>query len=656
MNISRRPLRGSLQGQSNQRSAAFPIRTSGGCGQATRDLYWKPLLLILTILAGVVWAQSSLGAENREAVVERVGNDIQYLASKELEGRGVETEGIKLAADFILSEYKKHGLLPALPDESYKQAFRVPLGKTQVVNETELTAEHTDGTKLQLTVGKDFQPLQRGLNGTGGGELVFVGYGISSSNEQYDDYANTDVAGKVIVMIRREPQQDRADGAFLGKETSSHSFIDRKLELAAKHGAAGIVFVNDRFTAPTPDRDELTGPSGFGTTECGIPFVHVKQRVIDQILAVSPLMIKDDSGERQLQTLEQVCNHIDETMSPVSQPVTGWNVKLTTRFSNDGVEAFNLIGTLEAEGDLADETIVVGAHYDHLGYGGYGSRAKNRTGEIHYGADDNATGTAAVLEMIRRITSGPKLKRRIVFICFSGEERGLLGSKHYISNPVYPLDKTVAMLNYDMIGTLRNNRVEVNGVGTAREFRPIVEAADEASTLEIRIIDHPFAGSDHLPFFQKQIPVMFCFTGITSRYHTPDDTFEAINVPGTVDVIDYTESLLRGIDALRQAPRFQPVTRNRRSPRIPYLGIVPNLSADREQTGVPIQTVRQGSPAEAAGLQVSDVIVKANDTEIGVYSDLIQVIAAAAPGDALNLTIVRDEEETQLTATLGTPR
>jgi hypothetical protein len=380
--------------------------------------------------------------------------------------------------------------------------------------------------------------------------------------------------------------------------------------------------------------------------------VHVKQTVVDELLAACPLQ----AGEKTLSSLDEVTAYVDESLQPVSQPLTGWTAEVTTEFEVDSVIAENIIGVIEGEGPLADETIVVGGHYDHLGYGGYGSRARNRTGEIHNGADDNATGTAAVLEMARRVAQGPTPKRRIVFICFSAEERGLIGSNFYVQNPVFDLDNTVAMLNFDMIGNLRNNRVEVNGVGTAAEFRKIVEATDEAQPIEITIKEDPFGGSDHLPFYQRKIPVMFCFTGMTGIYHTPDDDFETLNIEGTVAVIDYAEGLLRGISELDARPTFTAVARRRGASarRMPSLGFAPELSGYTGE-GILVRTVRADSPASKAGLQVGDVIVKIGDKEITGFQQIIEILSQSKAGDELQMTVKRGEETVDLTATLGAP-
>jgi membrane-associated protease RseP (regulator of RpoE activity) len=246
----------------------------------------------------------------------------------------------------------------------------------------------------------------------------------------------------------------------------------------------------------------------------------------------------------------------------------------------------------------------------------------------------------------------------MVFICFSGEERGLIGSNHYVKDPVFPLEDTIAMLNFDMIGNLKDNRVEVNGVGTADEFPEIVKAADEASPVEITIVPGAFAGSDHLPFYQRGIPVMFCFTGMTDIYHTPDDDAKTLNMEGVVTVIDYSEHLLRGIDALQKRPT--PVSgqrANRRPPvaRTPFLGIQPNIAASGAN-GIVLRGVRPESPASAAGLQTGDVITQVGDQTVQGYQSLIEILTESKPGDILTLKVKRGEEDLSIEVTLAEPR
>ena len=590
---------------------------------------------------------------SRGAIVSRVRSDIEFFASDAQEGRGVETKGIERSAERIIAEYQKFGLLPAMPEGSFRQPFEVALGDVVIGESTHVKLTAPDGSVTDLKLGSEYQPIRRGANGEASGGLVFLGYGISSDEYAYDDYAGVNVEGKVVVVIRREPQSYDG-GAFDGTTTTSNAYIDRKLELMLKAKAAAVLFVNEAASAPTTETDELATPSSFGNDGEALPFAHVKQEVIDRILKATPLKTADGNS---LASLKDVQKYIDTNLKPVSQELTGWSAAVTTKFQANTVTAYNLIGIIEGEGPQAGETIVIGGHYDHLGFGGYGSRTPNRHGEIHNGADDNASGTAAVVELARRIASGPKPRRRMIFICFSGEERGLIGSNHYVKHPVVPLADTVAMLNFDMIGNLKNNVVEVNGVGSAAEFRGIVLNADEATPINITIIDSAFAGSDHLPFYQKGIPVMFCFTGMTSIYHTPDDDFQTLNIEGAVSVIDYSEQLLRGIDGLEKPPTFvstQP--RNRRAAvRSPYLGIQPDLAASGVE-GIVIRSVREDSPAAAGGLQTGDVIISVNETKVEGYQTLIEMLVAAKPGDKLKLKFKRGSEEMQTEITLAEPR
>lgn len=590
---------------------------------------------------------------SREAVVSRVRNDIEFFASDDQEGRGIETKGIERSAERIIAEYQRFGLVPGMPEGSFRQPFEIAIGDVVISKDTHVKLNGPNGTTIELAIGSEYQPVRRGANSGASGELVFLGYGIQSQEENYDDYAGIEVAGKVVVVIRREPQSYDG-GAFRGTATTSNAYIDRKLELMTKAKAAAVLFVNDPATSPTPESDELATPSSFGNDGDSLPFAHVKQEVIDRILKATPLKTAEGGS---LASLGEVAKYIDKNLTPVSQVLTGWTADVTTEFEANTVTAHNIIGVIEGEGPKSNETIVIGGHYDHLGFGGYGSRTPNRRGEIHNGADDNASGTAAVVELARRIAAGPKPQRRMIFICFSGEERGLLGSNYYVKHPVVPLEDTVAMINFDMIGNLKNNLVEVNGVGSATEFRDIAIAADKATPINITIIDNAFAGSDHLPFYQKGIPVMFCFTGMTSIYHTPDDDFNTLNIEGAVSVIDYSEQLLRGVDGLAKAPTFvsaQP--RNRRAAvRSPYLGIQPDLAASGAD-GIVIRSVREESPAEAAGLQTGDIIVQVGETKVEGYQTLIETLIASKPGDVLKLTFKRGAEEMQAEVTLEEPR
>jgi len=632
------------------RSAELAILKGQGMRISSRRLMMAVVVLLFSLPSQVSGSEEL----SRDAVVSRVRDDIQFFASDDQEGRGIETKGIERSAERIIAEYQEFGLLPAMPDGSYRQPFEVPLGDISVSESTLVKLTGPDGVEMPLKLGDEFQPIRRGANGSANAGIVFLGYAIHSEEENYNDFADVNIEGKVVIVIRREPQ-NYDGGAFKGTATGPSAYIDRKLELLTDAKAAAVLFVNDYSSSPTDETDELSTPSSFGNDGESLPFAHVKQSVIDKVLAITPLKTSDGST---LTSLKAVAQFIDASLKPVSQELNGWNAELTTEFAVNSVTAYNLIGIVEGEGPHSDQTIVIGGHYDHLGFGGYGSRSPaNRQGEIHNGADDNASGTAAVVELARRIASGPKPQHRMVFICFSGEERGLTGSNYYVKHPVVPLEETIAMINFDMIGNLRNNVVEVNGVGTAQEFRDIAIKADESTPIDIKIIDGAFAGSDHLPFYMKQIPVMFCFTGMTSIYHTPDDDFETLNIEGAVSVIDYSEQLLRGIDGLEKPPTFIPApSRNRReATRTPFLGIQPDLASTGAE-GIVIRSVRENSPAEAGGLQTGDVIVKVGDTSVDGYQTLIEILIDSKPGDKLKLSFKRAGEDKETEVTLAEPR
>ena len=503
---------------------------------------WLAALLVLLLLG------KTAAYATPTASTARVAEDIRYLASDELEGRGPGTAGRQLAAEYIRSEFSRLGLASGAADDSFLQPFQIPLEPALVAEQTHLVLQGPEGQRMALDVATDFQPLAVGGAGQSRAEIVFAGYGISAPERDYDDYAGWDAAGKVLLVIRREP---REWGRGRGTRTTPHAYVRTKLGLAREHDAAAVLFVNDPSTTEQTNKDALVAPSGFGSVELGMPFAHLTQATVERMLEDSPLIADD---QRPLATLAEVESELDQTGRPLSQPLEGWTADLAFAFEAVQADVANVIGVLEGSGPRAEETIVVGAHYDHLGYGGYGSRRPEQRA-IHPGADDNASGTAALLELARRFAERPERpSRRLVFVAFDAEERGLIGSRHYVDNPTVPLTDTIAMLNLDMVGRLRNNQLTVTGLQTAAEFAPLLDRALEQGDLHIRRSDRVTGAGDHHSFYRRGIPVLHFFTGMTAEYHTPEDTFETINVEGIVQVVDLSE---RFLDALLQAERPQ---------------------------------------------------------------------------------------------------
>ena len=573
-------------------------------------------------------------------VLQRVTYDIKYLASDELGGRKPGTEGIELAAKHIEKVYKEIGL-KTLDNGTFRQDFEVRQGLALDKEATTLKMTNSSAEKLTLDLkfGEDFmaQAMTRGFDLDQ--DLVFVGYGINAEKElNYNDYRDVDVEGKLVVMIRREPQQNDAGSVFDGERVSTYSYIQTKTRAARTAGAVGMIMVNDGATASDDEKDTLEDANRFGGA---FPFIQIKRKVLNKMLEISPIV---DANGQKLKSLAEIEKRIDETLSPVSQPMAGWKAKVKSSTRRNMAKTSNIVGIIEGEGPLADQTIVIGGHYDHLGMGGFGSRSNKR--EVHNGADDNATGTAAVMELARRFAKrGKKPSRRLVFICFSAEEMGLLGAYHYVEEPLFSLENTKAMVNFDMIGWLRDDRVTVFNANSATEFDQLLDKANADIGMEV-VKSAGFGGSDHLPFFQKQIPVMFIHTGLTSTYHTPEDDFETIDCEGAVRVIDYSEKVLDELLALESGPTFQSADRNRRN-RI-RLGV--SLDDDVEG-GVMITRIVDGSLAKKNGFQVNDIITSVGTVKTDKRREVTREIRSNN-GKTVMFKLKRGEENVEILVTL----
>ncbi len=591
-----------------------------------------------------------LPAAENAAIVERVGGDIRYLASDELEGRGPATKGLEQAAEHMIKRFQELGLTSGADDGSYRQPFEIAIDTKVIEPKTSLVLRGPDGQELKLELGKNFQPLAIGGGGKLQADVVFAGYGISAPKFKYDDYEGTDVEGKVVVIIRREPQQDDEQSPFDGKKVTSHSYIRTKLQAAKKRKAAAVLLINDPFTTVPKKADELVTPSTFGTRGMGIPFAHLTQAVVGELLAKTPIQ----AGETKLTDAAGLERHIDETLKPISQLLEGWTAEVGFEFESVKANVANVVGVIEGEGPLANETIVIGAHYDHLGYGPFGSRKPQRR-EIHNGADDNATGTAAVMELARRFSQRDKKPaRRLVFIGFSAEERGIIGSNYYIEHPLIPLEETVAMINFDMIGHLQDKGLLLGGVRSAQGFAGLVEQANGKDTIKVNT-SGPMGGSDHSGFYRKGIPVFAFFTGMTDLYHTPDDDFDTINVEGVVETINFAERLLDRVLAMPERPKFvKSKAKPQRGGAMAYLGIVPDYAGTGD--GLRVTDVNKDSPAAAAGMKTGDFIIKIGEIDVPDIQGLANGLRKYKAGQKVDFVVRRGKEEKTLKVTLGQPK
>ncbi|MEM7454345.1 MAG: M20/M25/M40 family metallo-hydrolase [Planctomycetota bacterium] len=586
---------------------------------------------IVSFLPAVASAQSEVSA----AALERVTEDIRFLASDECGGRQPGTPGMKLAVEYIVKEYEKAGIMPAY-DGSYFQEMEVGNELVPVDGSQSLVFSGADNHEVSFEAG-EFVALnnRRGIDISA--PLVFVGYGIDAGEEHnYNELAGVDLEGAIAVMLRMEPQQDNPDSVFDGTEVSEFAYVSGKVSALRRAGAAAVIFLND--VASAEEEDALSAPDQFGRTTNRIPFFHITRAKFDELLEVSPLV---DAEGNKLNTLADAEALIDKNLEPISQPLEGWSAEMKADFETRKIKTYNIVGVIEGEGPNADETIVIGAHYDHLGEGAYGSRAANRRGEIHNGADDNATGTAAVMELARRFQQrDEKPGRRLVFICFTAEEMGLLGAQHYVENPLHPLESTVAMINFDMIGWLREDRVTLYNWNSSPQWEAVLDGANEDIGFELIKPASGFAGSDHLPFNNREVPNLFIHTGVTDTYHTPDDDFETIDCEGATRVIDYTEHVIDGLTSLDKGLSFG-------TPRPFRLGVSVRV-ADEVVT---IDSVSEGSIAERAGLMAGDVILMIGEDEVKARRNLTRAINKYKD-ETVMFKLKRDDAEVNLNVAL----
>jgi hypothetical protein len=598
-----------------------------------RSPRWFLMVLCLPLLtAAEKAAPAPAGRTDSEA---RLRRDITFLASDECEGRGPGTQGINKAADYIAAQFKKAGLKPGGEDGSYFQPFTI---NANVLDEPAiLTLQGPQGQTIALKQGVQFWPMALGGAGSDQAPAVFAGYGISSRKADYDDYAEVDVAHKVVVLLRgapRSPDKDRT------RELMKDAPFANKIAKAEEHDAAAVLIVNDAGTAS--DGDDLLdfNYTAFSRSAGKIPIFHVRRSVLETMLP---------GGADALTALEK---DINRELKPQSRELPGWTVRVEVRMHRGKIDVKNVVGVLEGKGPRAEETVVVGAHYDHLGYGGNGSLSPGRKMAIHHGADDNASGTTALMELARRFAQlRDRQGRRLVFIAFSGEELGLYGSEYYCKHPLYPLPETAAMYNLDMVGRLRTDKASgkakllTEGCGTAKPFRPLLDQL--GAQHDFKMVNKPsgFGPSDHASFCSNEVPVLFVWTDYHDDYHRPSDTADKINVNGMRRVVEFSQDIIATL-ARMDKPEYIKVKSDPGSPgkyEGPTLGIRPSYSDEGE--GLLIGGVVEGRPAAAAGLKADDRIVSIGGKPVKNIQTYMTLMAGHKKGETIEVGIIRDDKK-----------
>ena len=588
----------------------------------------RVLIVALAVGAAPAWAAAP-ATPAADWLVEQV----KTLAAADMEGRASGTPGAARAARHIAAELQRAGLRPGGDEGTFEQGFTVPTGiRLGDGNALRVLAP----TARALAVGRDFVPLTVSADGVLEADVVFAGYGITVPDIGWDDYAGLDVRGRVVLVVEGEPR--RADPAGPFRRPDAYHYVERSYKVinAREHGAAAVLLV-----AAPGGSDALPALTGV-SQPLSIFAVAVTRGVADAVLAPASV------------TLASAAGAIDAGPAPRSFSVGGTRVALRVALVRERGRAANVVGILPGrDATLREETVVIGAHYDHLGRGGEGSLAPDALGRVHHGADDNASGVAAVLGLARAFAAAGGTPRTLVFVAFAGEEMGLLGSTHYVRHPARPLERTALMVNLDMVGRLRDRTLYVGGVDGGRGLRELVSAQVGGLTLALR--GDPFGPSDHTAFYSAGRPVLFLFTGAHADYHRPGDTWDKINGPGLADVTAFAARVIDVVAGAATPPAYVRITGPAASVRGgygPFFGVVPEFG-EREAGGVRVGDVRAGSPAETAGVRAGDVIVTFAGMRVQTLQDFSFALRGRRPGDRVDVVVVRDGAEHRLQAVLA---
>lgn len=590
----------------------------------------KRISFLLIILFTV-----SITAQNKihrpEITAEEVKANVFYLASDAMKGRFTGSPEERIAGEYIKNEFQLYGLKPAF-NGSWFQEFPF-IERVEMTKANSLTFD-VKGKKQNLKTGKDYTTVAYSGKGKVSGDLVFAGYGISAPKLNYDDYEGVDVKGKTVVVMRYHPEQDSSKSEF-----DKYASFRNKATVAKEKGALAIILVNGY--APKNDDDPLMELHYDGAPAMkDISVQHVKRSFVNELF-------KADGH-----SFDETQKQIDASKKPSSFAFKNAKVSLSTEIKEIEKEGRNVAGMIEGSDPvLKNEYIVIGAHYDHLGIdqAKESSMYKGKDKQIHNGADDNASGTTGLLEVAEKFGSMPGLlKRSIIFAAFSGEELGILGSTYMTNNFPVDIKNVAAMLNMDMIGRLNEeNSLTIIGSGTTSKWKELLNQKNSYN-FKLGMSDGGSGGSDHQAFSNKNVPVLFFFTGTHSDYHKPTDDPEKINTEGEAKVANYVFDIALAVDNLEKRPEYvkveEPVQRGGNGGRTRVtVGTVPEFGYNGN--GYKLSGVTDGSPAAKAGMKAGDIIVKFGPKTVGNIYDFMYAVQDYKAGDKVDVVVQRDGKE-----------
>lgn len=654
------------------------------------------LLLIFVIAASALAQRKPL--DRSAPSVERLREVVAYLASDKLEGRRTGTPGADAAALYIAREFGRYGLtrsigidrpgmsiLEADSPNRYLQKFPFVTGVEMGKNNSMLftprasaaaTLEGARAASLDLRVQEDWMPLGFSSNArVENAAATFVGYGITATDLKYDDYAGADVTGRIAIAFAGTPDGDNPHGQF-----ARYEGVRWKAMAARERGARALVVIASEENFKDDKLSRLRYNNSAG--DAGLPVVVISRQVAGRLMEAAGLapLAELEKALRSARSGSSGQTTASEGRKSLSAPLQNVQLTISTDIVRREAPASNVVGFLQgSDPKLKNETVVIGAHYDHLGGGGEESLAA-REGETHHGADDNASGVAGMLELARILSAqSPRPKRTLIFIAFSGEEEGLLGSSFYVNHPAMPLAQTVAMINMDMIGRMKENRLIIGGVGTSVEWRERINAANAVGGMKVTagasgsdrtsisgapivvgangqpivtvergqlfnltLNEDGYGPSDHSSFYAKQVPVLFFWTGTHDDYHKPSDNADKINYTDEARIVSFIADIVRAIDGNERRPTYTTAkseATGRTTGFKVYLGTIPNYADSND--GLKLDGVRDDSPAAKAGLKAGDVIVKLAGRDVRNLYDYTYVLGEMKAGQEYEVEVMR---------------
>ena len=564
----------------------------------------------------------------------RLRASVEHLASDELEGRMTGSDGARMAAEYIAEALQAIRLEPFGDDGTYFQNFQFTADRRILPEANTLGVETDDGSRT-YQVDTDFRPLSFTANADVQGEVVFAGYGLAvPGTGGYDSYAGLDVTDKIVLVLRYVPEGVAADRRA---ELNRYAGLRYKAMIARDRGAKAILVV----AGPnSPNAGKLI-PMTFDNSLAGSGIVaaSVSGAVADALFAAAGKSLEETQSQLDVEN-----PHFLGQFS-----LEGVVVAIRTGVERIKATDRNVLAWLPAADQTAAETVVVGAHYDHIGRGDANSLAgKDEEGEIHNGADDNASGVAVVLELARTLADREARRRNVLFAFWSGEELGLIGSSQFVEAPPLPLENVAAYFNFDMVGRLRDNKLSLQGVGSSSDWRGIIERRNIAAGFNLSLLDDPYLPTDSTAFYPKGIAILSFFTGSHEDYNRPTDDPGTLDYPGMRRIAEFGAAIVNDIVSNEQRPDYAEVQvatsegGSRDSLRA-HLGTIPDYTTDL--AGVAISGVRGGGPADEAGMQGGDVIVEfAGQTITNIY-DYTYVLDATKIGEPVDIVVLRDGEK-----------